>query len=258
MTGAGAQAGANLRIATWNLELPHPRSTARNARRLDMIREIDADIWILTETHDLIDLSATHRGVVTNSSPRKPRPGLRCGAIWCRKDWPTVREIPTSDPSEAVCAEIQHPAGHLLVYGSIIAYHGYTGPNHDSPQWAEHYRFIDWHRGDWQRLRGEFPQHHMVTGGDYNQARDGVGKYGTQHGRDLLSAALQAARLSCVTAEDFTATRKLRSRHNIDHICVDDRWAGFVSGVGAWEGIASDGTRLSDHNGVWVDLAPIS
>lgn len=56
-----------MRIATWNLERPDPKDTVRNLARMEKIREIDADIWILTETHEVIDLSATH-----TERPRQP------------------------------------------------------------------------------------------------------------------------------------------------------------------------------------------
>ena len=84
-----------MRIATWNLEHPDPKDTVLNLARMEKIREIEADIWILTETHEVIDLSATHHGSSTLTSPRKPRSGEACVAVWSRrqgdrtsnKDW---------------------------------------------------------------------------------------------------------------------------------------------------------------------------
>ena len=87
------------------------------------IREVNADIWILTETHEVIDLSETHHGVTTTPSLRKPRSGESCAAIWSR--WPIRRHIDTADSSEAVCVEVEHPSMPLLVYGSISAWDGY-------------------------------------------------------------------------------------------------------------------------------------
>ena len=76
------------------------------------------DVWILTEIHEVIDLSTSHHGAATAPSPRKPRPGEACAAIWSR--WPILRRIETADPTEAVCVEVACPDGPLLVYGSII------------------------------------------------------------------------------------------------------------------------------------------
>lgn len=242
-----------MRVATWNLERPDPADTARNQARIDKIREIDADLWILTETHEVIDLSETHHGAFTRPSPRKPRPGEACAAIWSR--WPILRRIETSDPTEAVCVEIAHPSGGILIYGSIIAYAGYKGPDGNSPAWEQHYRYIGWHGKDWRMLREEFPGQLLITGGDYNQNRDGVRWYGTRKGRDMLTEALEQAALKCVTEENFVASGKLRDRHTVDHICMDEELAGRVVSVTPWEREHPGGLRLSDHSGIVVELA---
>lgn len=239
-------------IATWNLERPDPADEELNQARMDKIREVGADLWILTETHEVIDLSDTHHCAATTPSARKPRLGESCATIWSR--WPILRQIETSDPTEAVCVEVAHPDGPLLVYGSIIAYAGYKGPDGKSPAWEEHYRFIEWHGRDWKRLREEFPKHRVITGGDYNQNRDGARWYGTRKGRDLLSSALLDAGLKCVTEEDFVKTGKLKDRHTVDHLCMDETLAASVVSVDAWERTRTDGMRLSDHSGVCVQL----
>lgn len=234
-----------MRIATWNLNRPFETDSS-NAARLRRIEEIGGDIWILTETHALIQLGNGFHSVCTGPSARKPRPGESCAAIHSR--WPILRTLPTSDPTEAVCAEIACPTRKLLVYGSIIAYHGYRGPDKDSACWQEHYRFIEWHRTDWLRLRKEFPEHVLITAGDYNQARDGAGTYGTAEGRAKLTSAFSECGLSCVTEEDFVRTGKLRQRHTVDHICLPRDLR--VTRVGAWENTDGDGQALSDHNGI--------
>lgn len=242
-----------MRIATWNLERPDPADPIRIEAQLEKIREVDADLWILTETHEAIDLSATHHGAATDPSPRKPRPGEACAAVWSR--WPILRKVATSDPTEAVCIEIDHPDGPMLVYGSIIAYAGYKGPDGNSTAWEQHYRYIEWHGHDWRRFRQDFPGHTLITGGDYNQNRDGARWYGTRKGRDMLTTALGSADLRCVTEEDFVKAGKLRDRHTVDHLCMDSAWADRVLSVTPWERERQDGVRLSDHSGILVELA---
>ncbi len=92
----------------------------------------------------------------------------------------------------------------------------------------------------------------LITAGDYNQHRDGVGKYGTIEVRRLLSEALVEASLTCVTEADFVATVGL-SRRNIDHVCVSTEMASAVTEAHAWEGTVA-GTRLSDQHGITVEL----
>lgn len=151
--------------------------------------------------------------------------------------------------------EVEHPSMPLLVHGSIIAWDGYKGPDGQSAKWVQHYRFIEWHGQDWRRLRQDYPGHVLITGGDYNQNRDGARWYGTPKGRGLLTGALQAAGLTCVTEEDFVKTGKLKDRHTVDHLCVDDRLVSRVTAVGAWERKRPDGLRMSDHSGVWLEAA---
>lgn len=243
-----------MRIATWNVQRPDPSNLKRNQAVMEKIREVNADIWILTETHEVIDLSGTHHGAATYPSPRKPRQGESCAAVWSR--WPIQRRIDTSDNSEAVCVEVEHPERPLLVYGSIIAYGGYKGPDGISRMWEQHYRFIEWHARDWRQLRQEYPDHLLVTGGDYNQNRDGERWYGTNKGREMLSAALKAAGLICVTEEDFVKAGKLKDRHTVDHLCLDLRMSPRLATVGAWEREGSGGVQMSDHSGVWVETNP--
>jgi hypothetical protein len=242
-----------MRIATWNLERPDPTDLVRNQARMEKIREVGADLWILTETHEVIDLSDTHHGATTTPSTRKPMPGETCATVWSR--WPILRRVDTSEPSEAVCVEVAHPEGPLLVYGSIIAYAGYKGPDGKSRMWEEHYRYVEWHGREWKRLRAEFSGHRLIAGGDYNQNRDGARWYGTRKGRDLLTAALANAGLKCVTEEDFVKVGKLLDRHTVDHLCMDETLAARVIGVDAWERTRADGMRLSDHSGILVDVA---
>ncbi|MGJ8641765.1 MAG: hypothetical protein ACSHX9_00025 [Luteolibacter sp.] len=149
---------------------------------------------------------------------------------------------------------MDHPDFQLLVYGSIIAYAGYKGSDGKSPMWEAHYRYIEWHGRDWLQLRKEFPNHHLITGGDYNQNRDGARWYGTKHGRNMLSKVLQGAGLLCVTEQDFVAAGMLEKRHTVDHICMDESMADRVIQVDAWERTRPDGLQLSDHSGVLVDL----
>lgn len=242
-----------MRIATWNLERPKPRS-AKNRHRIDFLRSLDADVLILTETHVAIDLGPNYVSASTEPSPRKPRPGESVATIWWHGDrCQSVQRVPTEDPREAVCVELTTTVGPTLVYGSIIPYHGYRGPDGKSPAWAEHQEAITWQGRDWFELRQAHPEHAFIAGGDYNQVRDGVGRYGTPTVRKALTDALAAAGLVCVTEQDFVANGQLLSRHSVDHICLDANTAGRVSTVRSWESLQS-GLRLSDHNGVWVDV----
>lgn len=242
-----------MRIVNWNVERPSIGSP-KNANRAKYLLGLEPDVVMLTETSTGLELGSNFTGFFTRSSPRKPREGEAVAAVWFRNDrFEILGEIETADPREAVCVEVEDRGVRLLVYGSIIPYHGYKGADRLSTQWVEHKKAIEWHRTDWLRLREQFPNHELIAGGDYNQNRDGVGKYGTIEVRNLLSAAMADAGLACVTEADFVATHGL-SRRNIDHVCLSKNLAVRLIEVQPWEGTV-DEVRLSDHNGITIDLA---
>ena len=61
---------SELRVGTWNVE--YGRGTAKNRARLALLNGWDAHVWVLTETHDDLDLSPTHTAIHLPSS------GTRC------------------------------------------------------------------------------------------------------------------------------------------------------------------------------------
>jgi hypothetical protein len=190
---------------------------------------------VLTETSTGVNLGSDFVGLFTEPSPRKPREGEAVAAIWVRKEsFKIVDRIVTSDSREAVCVELYGRGARLIVYGSIIPYHGAKGGDRKSLPWQEHKRAIEWHRRDWIDLRRSFPDHRLIAAGDYNQYRDGVDQYGTIEIRQMLSAALDDAKLTCVTEADFVASVGL-SRRNIDHVCLSNNIASAVSDIQAWE-----------------------
>lgn len=52
-----------VRIATWNLERPSPRSWKRLPRQRNRMSRVDADVWVLTETRASIAPADGYHGV---------------------------------------------------------------------------------------------------------------------------------------------------------------------------------------------------
>lgn len=244
-----------MRISTWNLD--HASNSSRNiSMQIDRIREIAPDILILTETCDEVDLAPYgYFGCKTIKNGF----GKYCSAIWSRTKLQTVETI---DPLLSVAAVITTVLGDVLVYGTIIPYHGYRGKDQTSKAWEEHYKSITNLGIDLKRLArissNELP---LIVGGDFNQTRDGsVRTYGTTKGRMMLTEVLTDLEMECVTEEHFGNAGKLKvdpitakTRNNIDHICVTrDRFN--IESIGAWDHFTPNGDYLSDHNGVYVDL----
>ena len=247
-----------MRIATWNLD------HASNGRRpvdlqIEQIDKIAPDIVVLTETCEKVDLS--QRGYEVALPSKKNEYGKFWTAIWSK--YPIMKQLSTYDPETAVCVVIDTPTCKIMVYSTIIPYRDYKGPKEDSPAWYEHNKAIKDHGEDWEKLllntEGVLP---LFVAGDFNQTRDNSSRtYGTKMGRELLSTELRRNGLICLTAEDFGATGKLKPdpskgwvRNNIDHICMTDK-AFKVLQVGAWDHFTESEVFMSDHNGVFVDIA---
>ena len=242
---------ANLRIATWNLERPKPNAHSTNLRRIEKIGEINADIWVLTETSSAISLDG-YVSLASESQPRYHSTGESFATIWTR--WPIRRQLPTFDPFFSVCAEVESSAGPMIVYGTIITYANDRGPDGTARRWEEHRKSIGLHGADWLRLRQEFPNHLLCVAGDFNQSRDGSGWYEDAESVKMLSVAFDASDLQCVTEADMRASGQLKSRASIDHICLSKSVAVQGVTVGAWEGTTTDGCKMSDHNGIVIDV----
>jgi hypothetical protein len=247
-----------LRIATWNLERPRQTCSRRIPYILKRLREIEADIWVLTETNGIIDLSDTHSPIASDPVTSLHSPGENWTTIWLRSGY-HAQSVPTYDPTISVCAEVDAPGGPLVIYGTVLPYHADRGWSGGATNWSEHYRAIGQQGADWHRIRDKFPGHRFCIAGDLNQSRDGLrwpwGEYyGTKEGRELLKCELDRVRLKCVTEINLLAARKLTTRSTIDHICLDTSSAIRVQTVDAWEAGCGDGVRLSDHNGISIDL----
>lgn len=254
----------SIRVATWNLERPKINGWKKHPLIREKIREIDADIWILTETNASIEPTSLRdpmAGFVSLASLPVTYHSLgeSCSTIWSR--FGIKRSIRTYDGETSVCAVIDAPLGSLLIYGTIITYHGDKGPTNNSKPWVEHDKEIGRHGDDWYRIQKQFPQVPLIVAGDFNQTRDQSRSYCSPRGIELLDEQLRRNKMASLTDEDFGASGKLTTspwsktgpRHNIEHICVTEEIFD-VQQVGAWDHFDGD-QKLSDHNGVFVDLA---
>lgn len=239
-----------LRISTWNLERPKAASYKKNSIRIEKLREINADIFVLTETHAAITLNTYSS--LASISDTKHGEGESYSSILSR--WPILQQIPTHDPVYTVCAEIDTPDSPIIVYGTIITYANDGVSSGTAKRWEKHRLSIERHAADWLRIRKQFPDHLFCVAGDFNQSRDGSGWYEDKQSIKMLTAALSDAGIVCVTECDMRATGLLKTRASIDHICFSTSPSVRVTRLGAWEGTTPDGLRMSDHNGVVVDI----
>jgi endonuclease/exonuclease/phosphatase family metal-dependent hydrolase len=255
-----------MRIATWNVERPTNATSPRSKRILARLREVDADIWILTETHDDISPGTAYSAWATKPVPEAPtrhRDGERRTIVWSR--WPIKERIDEDISHRTSCVLLETPLGDLVIFGTIIPYHGRGCPPHGTlRRWEAHYAAIAVQGASWQRLRRKFAGCGLCVAGDFNQTREGRFSYGTKWGRTLLDLALENADLSDTTVPSLVAREEVDGSNwalangvqPIDHIAISHAWAQRIQAIGAWTGKSANG-YLSDHSGVWIDLRRI-
>lgn len=238
--------GKYIRIGTWNVEYAHNR---RNSDRLALLHENPADIWILTETHKSLDLSATH-----TPYPSEPRPivsnvdaGSTWVTIWSRFE--LIARIDVPDPRRQVAAIFNTPMGKLAVAGVVLPWCSDKGdqPSISPPTgWDEHKRVVQEEIPALLRnLFAEANCHHVIAG-DFNTVLAQPGYGPGPNGIDALSALLTSNGLVTHTMHipylNLPPYQKL-----IDHVCSD---LGQAQSITTWVGDDGQTPHLSDHPGV--------
>ena len=190
---------SDLRVGTWNVQ--YARGVEKNRARLDHLTSLNADVWVLTETHDDLDLSASHTAI--HSEQRYSTPGGRWTTIWT--SLPVIETLSTGDPRRCVAARLDAgDAGELVVYGTVLPWNGDTGPERTEPArgWDEFHRVVPEQGQEWASLRERYPSATLVIAGDLNQDLGGRHYYGTKACRALLTAQMSNAGLTCLTTTD--------------------------------------------------------
>lgn len=233
-------------MATWNVE--YAADVERNARRLELIQAADADIVVLTETHDELHLD----GYQVASTLE--RPGARTGAwwttIWSR---PAVRRlIRTEDPLRTVAGELE---GDLVVYGTVLPWHCDFGPTErEQVNWSEFRRVVPIQGAEWLALRQQHPGHTLIVAGDFNHSLGERHYYGGRELRRLLEQECAAADLDVLTG--LTHQQVPLAHPAIDHVAIAPAWGQRVHlhHLTGWEGDWEGPGRLSDHSAVVVEV----
>ena len=240
-----------MRIATWNLERCNPR---KREAQLSRIGEIDADIWLLTETTTDFQPTPLHaHSALSPAHPERRPEHERWAAIWSK--WP-LKQIgdPVAHRRGSVSAVVDTPDGEIILYCTVIAWHGEKRFDDGTPAkgWEVHHREAERQASEWRRIRELYPELPLVIGGDFNQVRDGRGRYGTDRSRQIITDALDATGLSCVTEFDARAEGFVHDKSLVDHICVPRGWEPLEATV--VDRFDEDGKALSDHPIVIVEI----
>ncbi len=217
-----------MKIATWNLERLK-KSTSKNQTIVDCLININADIFILTETNEIINLGDAYNCFHT-SKLEEPfySKGERRVSIYTKYDF--IEDFKTFRADTSICIKLKTPLGALAVYGTIIGTHG-----NRSKSFVED---LDSQISDFDRIAST---NSFCISGDLNMTfADNY--YCTKTGREKLNTSFESLNLISLTAS---------IPENIDHIILSKTFvAERQVKVETWN---IDKT-LSDHIGISVDF----
>ncbi len=217
-----------MKIATWNLERPS-KTTRHNKAIIDCLEKIDADIFILTESNELINLGDNYN-CFHSSKPGEffYKDGERRVSIYSK--FSLIGHFETFRNDTSICVQFETPFGDLAVYGTVIGIY-----RNRRKSFIE---VLDQQLSDFGKIAksGNF-----CIAGDLNISFSD-NYYFTKEGRQKLNSSFKELNLVNLTAN---------IPQNIDHIIMTRTFIGEKNvNIETWN---LDKT-LSDHIGVSVEL----
>lgn len=245
---------AAVKLATWNVALPVSEKRRQGLRA--WTDQVQADVYVLTETHD--GFEPGHANCWSSDAGRdgSHHPAHRWVSIWSNE---RLEPIPTSDPKRTAAARV-HPTDQepFVVYGTVLPWMGSMWNGHHSKGGVAFRESLAVQLNDWRQLRSIYPRDEFFVLGDFNQ--DLVGSrpryYGSVANRRLLEAALAEAGLVAFTSgENDPIRRDSAPCACIDHICGKLDSNRRVTSLTRWPNEPKPPRWLSDHFGVAVELS---
>ncbi|HIK44649.1 MAG TPA: endonuclease/exonuclease/phosphatase family protein [Leptolyngbyaceae cyanobacterium M65_K2018_010] len=243
-----------MKIATWNLERALP-GTPKADRQQQWIDRINADIWVLTETHGGIAPGGNYRSISSGLPDRPAEEGERWVQIWVRDR--DITPVPTADAARTACGLIALDSEHgCLIYGTILPWLDSDWRTYPAANGEAFTAALGVQQADWIQLQITHPNATLVVAGDFNQDLNVLPYYGSRRTKQALRQALLEANLECLTFGDNDPVRRLiNSQHsNIDHICMPHRFGLQIQSTFAWPDSLEDLRGLSDHFGVGLEV----
>ena len=237
-----------MRLATWNINRCR-HNTARAGRLKERINQVNADVWVLTETH--IDFSPGPGFRLLAHSDNAPDRNAEQGecwvAVWSRLDGDRIHL--TAERERVAAAKIDEcvVVGTVLPWLSDRRQPSLTGE-------ALFCKRLSEQASDWLRLRAKGS---LCVAGDFNQDLLPTGHYyGSKRGRVALKDTLLSCDLNCLTGGEHDPLAHELGRANIDHICVHKMLTLQSSPSSAWPPMGQLG-GLTDHYCIYADIKQI-
>lgn len=217
-----------MKIATWNIERPE-KTGARVQHLINCLKEIDADILILTESNEAVlfgsDYNYFHTDILEELFYNE---GERRTSIYSK--YSLLGTLPTFRADTSICTKLKTPFGDLAVYGTVIGINGNRRKNFD----ADLVKQLE----DFEKISAN---ENICIGGDLNMTFSD-NYYHTQEGRLKLNNSFNKLKLTNLTAD---------IPENIDHIIISD---AFMKDKAVKLFEWNRDKKLSDHIGVCVTI----
>lgn len=217
-----------MKIATWNIERPY-KNDQRVAAITKCLQEINADIVILTETNELIDLGNAYTSYHSAiPSEEMYKPGEKRVGIYSRYE--IIEKIRVSNDSTSICLSIKTPFGELAVYGTVIGIYG-----NRTKEFTEN---LTEQVNDFINISST---NNLAICGDLNISFSD-NYYFTENGRQVLTTTFKNLGLVNLTAS---------ISENIDHIILPEE---FIQDRKIETECWNIDKKLSDHIGVAITV----
>jgi hypothetical protein len=229
-------------------------SRPRAERLRDHLLAVDAEVWILTETHPYIDLGPRYRMAASSSSAPDRSGAERWVSIWARADFTTI-SYKSVGPERTACARLSFRGTDWYLYGAVLPWHGdkRRDPVIGLPAFTAALQELE---SDWARIRATDPKARLLVAGDFNQDLLDAGHYyGSRSRRQALQDTLERATLTCVTGGTADpVARQIPGHASVDHVCIPQDSRITVTDMVVWPSTNELRRGLSDHYGVLVSL----
>ena len=240
-----------LKLATWNVALPV--STRRREAMRAYTDHENADVWVLTETHDGFTPGLSYSHSSAPGRDERHRLEHRWVTIWSRHP---IEPLITSDKRRTAAARIKPESGDpLIVYGTVLPWIGSPWGRYRSAGGVAFKKSLAVQSADWLKLQSDYPKDEFFLLGDLNQ--DLVTSlpryYGSLANRGELETELKKAGLVARTAGVRDPIRRDSAPCAcIDHICSRRGSKWHAEPAARWPDSPRPERWLTDHFGVSI------
>ena len=223
-----------MKIATWNIERP-TKNGKTSKEIISFLSVLNADILVLTETNEFIDLGSNYSVKHTSVLQDKMyKTGERRVSIFSQFPF-SNKKFETFNSDTALCESIETSLGELTIYGTILGVFGNKGKQFKDD--------LEKQLLDFENITKQTKNFCII--GDLNISfADNY--YFTKVGREKLNSSFEKHQMKNYTAD---------LKHNIDHIILTEKFVGKNKVVTSyWNETENKKTRLSDHKGVMIKI----